>query len=99
MPSSNDWDPPLGNPVSRSSAGIGGPSQVPADDDEFGIDVSDATIVELEDGFTFGATTSLHPDDLTERYEVFGPDALRELSSEETVTFLERNWLVDQGEA
>jgi hypothetical protein len=98
MSSLSDSEVPLGDPTGRSSAGIGGPTQVPADDDEFGIDVSDATIVELEDGFTFGGTSPLYADDLTERYEVFGRDALRKLSSDDT-SFLERNWLVDQGEA
>jgi hypothetical protein len=98
MLSSSDSEVPKGDLTGRSSTGIGGPSQIPVDDDE--IDVSDATIVDLEDGFKFVGTTPLYANDLTERYEVFGRDAVGELPSEETPpAFLERNWLVDQGEA
>jgi hypothetical protein len=78
----------------RSSAGNEGPSMVPADDDDPGLVVADAIITGLEDGFTFQS------DDLVERYEVFGRGAFQEFSNDESnVSFLERNWLVDQGEA
>jgi hypothetical protein len=90
-------DVPFVDSPERSSAGVRGPSQVPADDDDVDLDVADSTIIGLEDGFTFQPVAS--PQDLAERYEVFGHDTLREYSNDElTPSFFETNWLVDQGE-
>ncbi len=92
-------DNPLAVPVAdspdRSSAGIGGPFQNPADDDD--IDVPDADIIELEDGFSFGRETPR--SDNFRPGEVFGSEALVEFSTvEATRSFLERSWLVALGE-
>jgi hypothetical protein len=89
---------PSGDSPERSSAGIRGPSQVPADDDDVDLDVADATIIGLEDGFTFQRVTA--PRDLAEQYEVFGHDVSRDhLFDEPTLSFLVSNWLVGQGES
>jgi hypothetical protein len=90
---------PRGDSPERSSAGIIGPYQILADDDDLDLEVADSTIIELEDGFLFQLASPPEHDESGERAEVFGYEALRELSNAETGRpFLERNWLVGQGE-
>lgn len=95
----NPLEVPLRDRPERSSAGITGPSQIPADDDDPALDVSDAVIIELEDGFSFLRGTPSHGDESPERVEVFGNDAFVDrATTESNRTFLERHWLVNQGE-
>jgi hypothetical protein len=97
MLSNSSSEVSTGDRPERSSAGIRGPSQVSADDDDIDLDVADSTIIGLEDGFSFQDVTTSR--DLAERYEVFGNDTFRDFSSDEpTLSFLETHWLVDQGE-
>jgi hypothetical protein len=100
MLSGNESEVPLGATQDRSSTGIEGPSQIPVDDDELGIDVADSTIVDLEDGFTFQRTAPPSAIDLVGRIENFVHDVLQGSSGDDVKTsFLETNWLVDQGES
>jgi hypothetical protein len=100
MVSGNDSTSPSRDSQDRSSTGIRGPYQIPVDDVESEIDVPDATIVDLEDGFTFFRRTPPQIVDPVERYEVFGAS----VSDDPSIvhmreTSLERNWLVEHGES
>lgn len=99
MPSSSDSIVPRGDSQDRSSTGIRGPYPIPVDDDDAEIDVADATIVDLEDGFSIFGEAPAPTDDLTERYEVFGRDVLdRSVARGNRESSLERDWLVEHGE-
>jgi hypothetical protein len=96
MLSSSDSTSPLGDSPDRSSTGIRGPYPSPGDDDELEIDVADATIVDLEDGFSFFRTMPTKMEDLAGRYEATVDDP-SDLTTRTTT--LERNWLVEHGES
>jgi hypothetical protein len=95
MLSSSDSTVPLGDSHGRSSTGIRGPYPIPVDDDEPEIDVADATIVELEDGFSFFLRTPSPVNDPAERHDA----AIDDPPDPKVREALERNWLVEHGES
>jgi hypothetical protein len=96
MPSGSDSMSPSGDARDRSSTGIRGPYQIPVDDDEREIDVADATIVDLEDGFSFFGMARTTIEEPAEQLDVAVDDS--------SVTHMReawpaRNWLAEHGES